>query len=133
LRKTAISFVRSVHRSVGLSARNNSVPTEWFFVNFYIWVFFENLSRKFKFYLNLTRITGALHEGQHTCVIISRSILLTMRNISDEKCREHNKNTRFNLIITFLGSFEKLQKVTISFVMAVRPHGKTRLPLDRFS
>jgi hypothetical protein len=28
----------------------HSVPTGWIFFNFYIWVFFENLSRKFKFH-----------------------------------------------------------------------------------
>ena len=33
---------------------------------------------------------------------------------------------------TFLGAFAKLRKVTISFVMSVRPRG-TRLPLDGFS
>jgi len=28
------------------------------------------------------------------------------------------------------GAFAKLRKVTISFVMSVRPHGTTQLPLD---
>jgi hypothetical protein len=32
----------------------------------------------------------------------------------------------------FLGAFSKLRKATISFVMSVRPHGTTRLPLDGF-
>jgi len=27
----------------------------------------------------------------------------------------------------------KIAKATIDFVMSVRPHGRTRLPLDRFS
>jgi len=35
--------------------------------------------------------------------------------------------------IYFLGAFAKLRKATISFVMSVRPHGITRLPLDGFS
>ena len=39
--------------------------------------------------------------------------------------------------VTFLGAFGTLQKVTISFVMSVRPsvcpHGTSRLPLDGFS
>ena len=34
---------------------------------------------------------------------------------------------------TLLGAFAKLQKVTISLVMSVRPHGTTRLVLDTFS
>ena len=32
-----------------------------------------------------------------------------------------------------LGAPAKLRRVTISFVMSVRPHGTTRLPLDVFS
>jgi len=31
------------------------------------------------------------------------------------------------------GAFAKLRKATISFVMSVRPHGTTRLPLDGFT
>jgi hypothetical protein len=33
----------------------------------------------------------------------------------------------------FLGSFAKLRKAAISFVISARPHGTTRLPLDGFS
>jgi len=40
----------------------------------------------------MTRITGSLHEDQYTYLIISRSVLLTMRNVSDNSCRE-NQNT----------------------------------------
>jgi len=57
-------------------------------------VFFENMSRKFKFHLYLTRITGTLHEDQCTFLIASRSDLLRMRNFSDKSCRE-NQNTLF--------------------------------------
>jgi hypothetical protein len=32
-----------------------------------------------------------------------------------------------------LGAFAKLREATITFVMSVRPHGITRLPLDGFS
>jgi hypothetical protein len=34
---------------------------------------------------------------------------------------------------SFRGAFAELRKATISFVMSVRPHETTRLPLDRFS
>jgi len=34
------------------------------------------------------------------------------------------------LVHGFLGAFAKLRKATISFVMTVRPHRTTRLPLD---
>jgi hypothetical protein len=79
---------------VRLSARNNSAPSGRIFVKFDIWVFFENLSRTFKFHLNLTRITGTVHEDLYTFMIISLSILLRMRNVSDKSFRE-NQNTHF--------------------------------------
>ena len=47
-------------RHVCLSARNNSVSTGLNFMKLDIWVFFENLSRKFKFHSNLVRITGTV-------------------------------------------------------------------------
>ena len=34
---------------------------------------------------------------------------------------------------TSLGSLAKFRKATVSFLMSVRPQGKTRLPLDAFS
>jgi len=40
----------------------------------------------------VTRITGTLHEAQYTFVIIPRSLLLRMRNVSDkaiEKFKTH--------------------------------------------
>ena len=43
LRKATISFM-----SFWPSAWNNSAPTRRIFMKIYIWVFFENLSRKFK-------------------------------------------------------------------------------------
>jgi len=54
------SFIMSVR----LSAWNKSAPTGRIFMKFYTRtrVFFENVSRKFKFDSNLTRITGTLHE-----------------------------------------------------------------------
>jgi hypothetical protein len=42
----------------------------------------------------MTIITGTLHADQYTFMIISRSVLLTMRNVSDKRCRE-NQNTHF--------------------------------------
>jgi hypothetical protein len=55
-------------------------------------VFFENISRKFIFNFNLTRIVGTLHENHCTIFIISLSVLLKMRNISEkivEKVAKH--------------------------------------------
>ena len=62
--------------------------------------FFENLSRKFKFHYNLTRITATAHVNRYTFMIISRSIVLRMRNISDKICRE-NQNTHFKFNVFF--------------------------------
>ena len=45
----------------------------------------------------MRNITGILHEGQYTFIIISRWILLGMRNVSDKNCRENeDKNFMFN-------------------------------------
>jgi len=63
-------------------------------MKFNILVHFENLPRKFKFHYNLTTITGTLHEELYTFLIISRSVLLRMRNVSDENCKS-NQNIHF--------------------------------------
>ena len=55
---------------------------------------FKSLSRQFKFHLNLTRKTDTLHEDQYTFLIISCSVLLRMRNVSDKICGE-NRNIHF--------------------------------------
>ena len=55
---------------------------------------FESLSRQFKSHLNLTRKTGTLYEDQYTFLIISHSVLLRMRNVSEKGWRE-NRNTHF--------------------------------------
>ena len=39
-------------------------------------------------------MTGTVHEDQYTFLIISRSVLLRMRNVSDKSCTE-NQNTHF--------------------------------------
>jgi len=84
------------------SSWNFSAPTGRIFIKFDIWVFFENMSRKFKFHLNRTRTKGTLHEDQFIFVIISRSFLFRMRNVSDKRCRE-NQNTHF-MFSTFFPS-----------------------------
>ena len=78
--------------SICPSVWNNSTPTGRIFVKFDICVFFENLSRKFKFHYNRTIITGTLREVLCT-FLISRGTLLTMRNISDKSCRAKSKHT----------------------------------------
>jgi len=41
-----------------------------------------------------TRIEGTLQEDQNTFLVIPRSILLRIRNVSDKNCIE-NQDTRF--------------------------------------
>jgi hypothetical protein len=89
-RKATIRFVMSLCPS----ACNNSVPTGRISMKFHIWVFLKNLSRKFKFNYDRKIILGILHEDQYTIFIISRSILLRMRNVLNEICTE-NQNTHF--------------------------------------
>jgi len=89
-KKVTVSFTMSVH----LSTRNRLAPTVWIFNKFNVWVFFENPVRKFKFHYIQTIIMGTLREEQYTFLIISRSVLLRMRNISEKRCRE-NQNMFF--------------------------------------
>jgi len=70
--------------------------------------FFLSLE-KFKFHWNMTIITGTLHEDQYTFLIISRSFLLRMRNVSDKSCRE-NQNTCF----VFSNFFSLSRKIQVS-------------------
>jgi len=49
---------------------------------------------KIQFSLNRKRITVTLHEDQYIFLIIPRSVLLGMRNVSGKICREY-QNTHF--------------------------------------
>ena len=83
--------------SVRPPARNTSASTGQTFIKFDIRVFFENLSRKFKFHYNLTRMTETLHEDQYIFLIISRSTVRRMRSILEKSCRENqNMHCMFN-------------------------------------
>ena len=44
---------------------------------------------KFKFYYNLPRIRGTLHEDRLMYLIISLSVILEISNVFDKSCREH--------------------------------------------
>jgi len=62
-------------------------------MKFDIGVFFENISRKFKFHLNLKIITDIVHEDQYyASLITSRTIVFRIISISDkvtEKIKTH--------------------------------------------
>jgi hypothetical protein len=93
--------------SIRLSTWNNSAPTGQIFMKLSISLFSENMSRKFKVQLNLTRIIGTVYEDQYTFFIISRSVLFRMRNVSEAKCKESENthvmfNNRFSEIVPFM-------------------------------
>jgi hypothetical protein len=70
--------------SVRPSACNNSDNAERVFMKICVLVFLGQLSRKFKFFKNVLRIKGTLYEDRRTFMIISRTVFLRMRNISDK-------------------------------------------------
>jgi hypothetical protein len=82
------------------SAWKNLASTWRIFLKFDMWVFLENLSRKTKFHQFLTWKTGTLREDLCTFMIISRSFLFIMRNVSDRNCRE-TQNREFILNYVF--------------------------------
>ena len=50
-------------------------------------------------------MTDNLHENQYAFFIISRAVLLRIRNVSDKRCTENNKQsfsvTKFSKIVPF--------------------------------
>ena len=52
----------------------------------------------------MTSITGTLHQNRRTFMIISRWILLRMRNASDKSCRE-NRNAHYMFKIFFFSKW----------------------------
>ena len=91
LRKGTIRFVICLSVRLHGTTRLRPDGCSW---NFVFEDFTKNLSRKFKFHSNRTRIKGTLHYDQNTFFIISRSFLLRIRNVTDKICSE-NQNTHF--------------------------------------
>ena len=101
VRKQPVSFVMPACLSVCPFTWNNSAPTGRIFMKFDIQAFFQNLSRKFTFHWNLTRITGSLYEAIRTFMTRSGWTLLTMRNASNKNCAA-NQNTFLYIYNCFL-------------------------------
>ena len=87
-RRATAGFVMSVR----LFALSSLAPTGRIFMIFDVLIFFQTLSRKIKFDLNLTWITGTLHGDLRTYVILTCWIFLRMRSVWGKGCRE-NQNT----------------------------------------
>jgi hypothetical protein len=47
------------------------------------------MSRKLKFHKTLTRVTGTLHEECYIFLIVSPSVLLRKRDVSEKFCGEN--------------------------------------------
>ena len=73
---------------------NYSSPTGEIIMKFYIGGSFENLLIKSKIHIKLKRITGTLQEDPCAFIVIPRRILLRMRKVLHNSCRE-NQNTYF--------------------------------------
>ena len=128
LRRATICFVKHVSPPVRLPAWNTSAPTGRIFMKFDIWRFPENLSKKFTFHENLTRITGTLH--QDLCLLM---IILAETSL-DKTCRK-NQNTRFIftvlpcilILLTFfiyqLMHKSFVLKETLKFTLKILQHG----------
>jgi hypothetical protein len=61
-------------------------------MKFDVWVFCDNLSRKFTFDRSLISIAGILHENECTRTIVSHWIIIRIRNVPDgvvEKIKTH--------------------------------------------
>ena len=102
-RKTAQSDyqLRHVGPSVRPSACNNSVPL-W--TDFHEILVFENFSKsveKIQVSLQSKKNNGTLHEDQYTLLIISRSVLLRMRNVSGESCKKIKTHSLCSVTFSF--------------------------------
>ena len=95
-----MSVCLSVSLSVHPLTSNTPAPTGRIFMKFDISLCFKQLSWKYKLHLNMTKVTGTLHEDQHTFTMVSCCICLRTKNVSDRSCRE-NQNTHFMCAIKF--------------------------------
>ena len=88
LRKVTTSFPSFLPHG---TARLRKDGFSW---NLYIWAFFDNLSRKFKFRWNLTRITGTVHE--ELCTFYDNiAVLLRIIHVNVWDRSRGNQNTHF--------------------------------------
>jgi len=80
-----------------------------------MWVFFSKIVRECSGFINLTRITATLHEDQYTFLIISRSFLFRMGNISDKSRRKY-QNAHFvfcKLLFENLAAYDIMWKNSV--------------------
>jgi hypothetical protein len=104
-----INFVMSMYVLVCLSVHVEQLGSHWkdFREILYLNIFRKSVER-IQVPLKSDKYIGhILHEDQYTFMIISRSFLLGMRNVSDESCRK-NQNSHcmfsffFSKIVPFM-------------------------------
>ena len=73
------------------------------------------MPRKFKFHLNLTRISGTLHEDQYIFFITSLSVSFKMRNISELQLRKRKHTFYVQQLFLFRKScrYETMWKTVV--------------------
>jgi hypothetical protein len=75
--------------SVRPSAWNDPAPSGRIFMKFCLKIFRKSIER-IQVSLELTRITGTLHEDLRTFTAVSR-LIVRMRNVLNKGCRENQK------------------------------------------
>ena len=70
-------------------------------------------------------MTGTLHEDRYTSLIVSRSVLLRMKNVSNKRCTE-NQNTHFVYSKIFFENLCVYEIILKNVVQRGRPHMKIR-------
>jgi len=104
LRKATVSFVTFVCPSFRHA-------TTRLLLNGFLWhlihAYVSKICRKFRVHYNRTRITGTLQEDQNTFLIITRSGLLGMSNVSG-KIYIANQNTILSSITFLFFFFSKI-------------------------
>ena len=85
--------MQNFEKRILVSSGTNGLPLNEFTRNL-IFEYFWKIGREYSGPIKSDKNNGTLHEDQCTYLIISRSVLLRMRNASDKSCRE-NRNTPF--------------------------------------
>jgi hypothetical protein len=74
----------------------------------------------------MTRIVGTVHEKQYTFLIIPRSVLVRMKNVSGKSCTE-NQNTRFVFSKLFFKKKTAIYEITWKNILEL---GKPQITLQ---
>jgi hypothetical protein len=98
MRVRKIVKIDSERRRICPSVNMEQLISRWtdFHENSYLGICFRKSVENVQDSLKSEKKTGTLHEDQYTFYIISSSVLLRMKNVSDKYCREKSKYTFYN-------------------------------------